>query len=119
MKKAILLLLATIGLAFGCATSSKKMNSLSIGMTKEQVVALVGEPKSTRAIDGTEYLMYHLAEGVEVKRDFLGNGYLNHKRGDYFVRIRNGKVDAYGHVGDFDSTKIPETKQTIDLNINK
>jgi hypothetical protein len=37
----------------------------------------------------------------------------------YYVRLKAGVVDAYGRVGDFDSTKIPETKQTIDVNINK
>lgn len=96
----------------GCA-GTQKMNRLSVGMTKSEVINSMGrEPDNTSAKDGVEYLTYNLW------RDFW-----DRRPGDYsdkfFVRLINGKVDAYGELGDFDSTKIPENKTTIDLNINK
>jgi hypothetical protein len=36
---------------------------------------------------------------------------------DYFVRLVGGNVDAYGQVGDFDSTKDPKMKIDLDANI--
>ena len=35
---------------------------------------------------------------------------------DYYVRLRSGRVDAYGKVGDFDSTH-PQ-KYDVDINVN-
>ena len=37
---------------------------------------------------------------------------IDQQKGTYFVRLKNGVVESYGKVGDFDSTKTPE------LNIN-
>ena len=96
----------------GCATTPK-MNHLSVGLTKTEVIAIMGrEPDSTSAKSGVEYLTYLLW------RDFW-----DRRPGDYsdqfFVRLIDGKVDSYGRKGDFDSTKVPETKQTIDLNIKQ
>lgn len=87
------------------------MNRLSVGMTKPDVIAAMGrEPDSTSAQDSVEYLSYNLW------RDFW-----DRRPGDYsdrfFVRLIKGKVESYGQVGDFNSTKIPETRQNIDLNI--
>ncbi len=36
---------------------------------------------------------------------------------DFFVRIVDGKVESFGRRGDFDSTKVPESKTTLDVNI--
>lgn len=95
-----------------CA-GTPKMNRLSVGMTKAEAIASMGrEPDSTSAQGGVEYLTYNLW------RDFW-----DRRPGDYsdnfFVRLINGRVESYGRSGDFDSAKIPETKQTIDVNINK
>ena len=49
----------------------------------------------------------------------FGQGMIEQPRTDYFVRFKNGLVESYGKMGDFDSTKVPETKTTVDLNINK
>ena len=93
----------------GCATA-QKINSVSIGMTKQEVMTALGPPASTSAKDGVEYLNYRFSETDD--EAFYGI------TRPYFVRIINGKVDSYGRLGDFDSTKTPETKSTIDLNIN-
>ncbi len=92
-------------LATGCATANK-MNSVSIGMTKQEAISVLGSPTSTSAKEGLEYLNYLFSE----------DGF---KESLYFVRIINGKVDSYGRLGDFDSTKSPETKSTIELNMKK
>jgi hypothetical protein len=73
---------------FGCAGSSKKMNLLKLGMTKQEVIDAIGEPASTSAKRNTVYLNYHLSSG----------GFYNDA---YYVRLLDGKVDAYGKAGDF------------------
>jgi hypothetical protein len=90
-----------------CATAPK-MNSLSVGMTKQQVIAAMGRPESVRADGGVEYLHYKLSESGDWVRGTWGV-----PTRDYFVRLKNGVVDSYGKVGDFDSAKDP----TVDVNI--
>lgn len=97
---------------YGCA-STPKMNRLSVGLTKTEVISVMGrEPDSSSAKGDVEYLTYLLW------RDFW-----DRRPGDYsdrfFVRLIGGKVESYGKNGDFDSTKVPETKQTIDINIKQ
>src|SRR5687768_34818 len=110
MRLARLLIVALLPLALaGCLNSSKKLNAVSVGMTKAEVIQALGQPDSVSATGGTEYMVYRLGQGVEVQYDrFVPT------RGNYYVRLLNGRVDSYGQVGDFDSTKIPESKQTID-----
>lgn len=110
MKK-IILLGMSIFVLYGCAVAngpwgSATINKVSLGMNKAQVIEVMGSPTSTSATEGVEYLNYTLIEAFGVNAP-------------YFVRLKNGKVDAYGKRGDFDSTKVPENKTTIDLNINK
>jgi outer membrane protein assembly factor BamE (lipoprotein component of BamABCDE complex) len=79
---------------FGCV--GMMTNYIKLGMTKEEVVDTMGFPSSVSAIDNVEYLRYGQ---------------------DYFVRIKDGKVDAYGKNGDFGTSQAPE--QTINLNIDQ
>lgn len=106
MARLLFALVVTAILMTGCATAANKMNSVHIGMTKQEVVSVLGPPASTSAKEGVEYLNYNLFEPVYGIKP-------------YFVRIINEKVDSYGRLGDFDSTKPPEMKSTIDLNIKK
>lgn len=83
--------IVTIGLALmllmGCAGASK-MNAVQLGMTKEQVVGAIGSPSSTSEMGNTRYLKYQLcSDWIFTDR--------------YYVRLTDGKVDAYGRVGDF------------------
>lgn len=72
-------------LLFGCAS---KMNQVQLGMTRDQVISAVGTPSSTSAMDNTEYLKYQLcSDWIFTDR--------------YYVRLTDGKVDAFGRVGDF------------------
>ena len=85
-----------------CSGTSYKMNDLFIGMTKEDVVLVLGKPVSISAKDGTEYLNYQFSENSD--QAFYGLTV------PYFVRLINGKVDSYGKLGDFDSTQKPTIK---------
>lgn len=94
-----LMVAGVIALA-GCATAPR-MNRLNVGMTKQEVVSVLGQPASTAAPGG----------GVEILRFRLHD--IDGITEEYFVRMVNGKVEAYGKMGDFDSTKDP----TLNLNI--
>lgn len=107
MKKIIIgLFIITL---MGCATAHK-MNNVQLGMTKQEVIASVGEPASISAKDGTEYLNYRFSETDDNAFDGVTT--------PYFVRLVNGKVDSYGRTGDFDSTQNPTVRVETDKNIN-
>jgi starvation-inducible outer membrane lipoprotein len=96
-------------LLLGCATPSQSLNKVNIGMTKAEVISALGQPESTRANKGTEYLIYTMNNGWGSPILFS----------EYFVKLVNGKVESYGRVGDFDSTKPFETKHEVDLNVKE
>jgi hypothetical protein len=78
------LILAAV-IFLGCAS---QMNQVKLGMTREQVISAVGTPSSTSAMDNTEYLKYQFcSDWIFTDR--------------YYVRLSDGKVDAFGRVGDF------------------
>ena len=65
-----------------CASIGKRMNRISAGMTKPEVVGILGKPWTAGGADGVEVMHYK------------DDGY-------YFVRLVDGKVESYG----------PETRQ--------
>ena len=74
-------------LLLGCGFASK-LNSVQLGMTRDQVVDAIGAPSSTSEMGDTQYLKYQLcSDWIFTDR--------------YYVRLTNGKVDAFGRVGDF------------------
>jgi tetratricopeptide (TPR) repeat protein len=102
----------------GCASPSSKINAVHVGMTSADVIKVMGQPNSTSAQVGIEYMIYQLSDGTKLG---IANGHLwsDQRMNSYYVRIKNNVVDSYGRVGDFDSTNIPETKQTIDLTLQE
>jgi len=84
----IIVIFIAVVFLFSCAGSSKKMNRLNLGMTKQEVIEAIGKPTSTSAKGNSEYLNYHLTTGG-VFTDV------------YHVRLLDGKVDSYGQAGDF------------------
>lgn len=101
MEKWLVLIL----LAFcGCATAYK-MNRVSLGMTKEQVIDVLGDPVSVSAQGGVEYLNYAFSETHEQAEFGITR--------PYYVRIVGGKVESYGRMGDFNSTQPPTQKVII------
>ena len=98
MRKA--LLVVPIILMVGCGTPSPKFDRISLGMTKEQVKAVIGKPDAVSTQGKTEYWNYReTAVWPEVM---------------WFVRFIDGKVESFGQKGDFDSTKDPTQKIIID-----
>ncbi|MEJ2656096.1 MAG: hypothetical protein P8012_02740 [Desulfobacterales bacterium] len=84
----IIVILLSIAFLFGCAESFQRMNNLKIGMTKQEVVKTIGAPYITSASGNVEYLKYRTYGGI-----FYSD--------EYYVRLLDGKVDAYGQKGDF------------------
>lgn len=99
----------------GCHAPSSNMNMVSLGMTKHQVIEAMGDPVSTSAIQGREYLNYALAEGC---RDSLALGG-RCATTPYYVRLIEGKVDAYGRHGDFGTTQMTPQKIIVEQTIER
>ena len=72
----------------GCAGSASMMNSLNVGMTKADVINVLGVPDYTSGKKDTEILCYKLTSGG-IFTD------------SYFVIIKQGNVDRFGRQGDF------------------
>ena len=85
----------------GCASTKSLNISVSIGMDKQEVVSLQGEPFRVAAMDGSEYFIYR---GFD-KELFKPSGFMVYEA---FIRFKDGKVDAYGRLDDFDSTRHKE-----------
>ena len=83
----------------GCVSRSDKISDVRIGMPKDEVLKVMGPPKSTSAQDRAEYLIYFLFEQVSP----IGSG--GYWR--YYVRLVDGKVESFGRFGDFDTIKTP------------
>lgn len=114
MKKLLISSSALLVLFFsGCATNQPKLNKVSLGMNKQQVVSVEGAPSSISAKGQTEYLIYKHCNGFRG----IVTGRCNGVEEKYYVRLVNNRVDSYGKVGDFDSTQ--NQTETINLNINK
>ncbi|MDR3457873.1 MAG: hypothetical protein P4N60_10540 [Verrucomicrobiae bacterium] len=82
----------------GCATAPKT-NRLAFGLSKQQVVAVMGRPASTAACAEVEVLRYQLSA--------TGHEAFHHRTEEYFVRLVNGKVESFGKAGDWVSHKGP------------
>ena len=59
MTNRIISTLALSLLLFGCA-STQRMNNVSLGMTKSEVIDVMGNPDVSKCADGVEYLIYAL-----------------------------------------------------------
>jgi hypothetical protein len=86
MKNKLLALasLLIVGLLAGC-NSAAQLNNIRIGMTKDQVLAILGTPDSTSAQANVEYMTYYLEGDSEYGRDR-----------PYMVRVVDGKVESFG-----------------------
>jgi hypothetical protein len=93
----------------GCAATANKISDVQLGMTKDEVIRVMGKPTSISAQAGSEYLNFALSE----TNDDAARGLTT----PYYVRLINGKAESFGRTGDFDSTKTPtvrvESDQTI------
>jgi len=102
MRKLIIILITVFTVS--CATS-KKLNRISVGMSKQQAISLLGQPASVSSPGGgVEYLNYKFSETSD-------EAYYGITK-PYYVLIVDGKVKQYGRHGDFGVTKDP----TININ---
>ena len=76
----------------GCATA-KRLNRLSVGMSKSEVVNVLGSPSSTSAAEGMELLRYQLRSREQPRAG---------SSDEYFVMVVNGRLVSFGRMGDFD-----------------
>ncbi len=84
--KTVSIALLLLALLSGCTTAADKLNDVRIGMTKDQVIALLGKADSMSAQANIEYLTYYLSTD--------SNSY-NRERA-YSVRLVDGKVESFG-----------------------
>jgi hypothetical protein len=103
MKSRITLVLALLAgaLLAGCETSAK-LNTIRIGMSKEEVQSILGTPDSTSAQANVEYMTYYLSADSGYGRDQ-----------PYMVRLVAGKVESFGRFAQlFDLYNRPVTNAT-------
>lgn len=97
MKNSIYLIFTI--LLISCA-SSKKLNKISIGMSKDQVIKILGKPVSIASPgENLEFLNYRFSETSDDA--FYGI------TTPYYVLMEYGRVVQYGREGDFGVTKDP------------
>lgn len=115
MKKSLLVILTLI-MASGCASTIQKTLQLSVGMSKSEVIQIMGNPESSKASDGAEFLIYKLQPGTSLGVGAvcgmaglltIGIAYADPrctggKEEEHFVKLESGKVVSYGRIGDFD-----------------
>ena len=92
MKNRILALFVL--LLAGCATSTTNLNKISIGMTKAEVIQIMGQPESTRANQGVEYVIYTLHESTGLLAVPGVGLYPVPVNDKYFVKIAGGHVES-------------------------
>lgn len=71
------------------------LTKLELGMTREQVIALLGEPRSKEASDGVEYFMYRTEPPVQ-GRDVYGVASVGNDREVTPVAFKDGRVIGWG-----------------------
>jgi hypothetical protein len=76
-------------------------------MTKQGVIDVMGRPNYIAAAKDTEYLRYDLYPPPPY--------YTATAKDAYYVRIKNGVVESFGRVGDFDSTNSKMTGHDEDV----
>jgi hypothetical protein len=73
----------------GCETNATRTRDLRVGMTKADVISVLGTPMSMGADRQSEILYYRLTEGT-----------IGTETRAYFVRVVDGKVDSFGRVNE-------------------
>ncbi len=92
----------------GCASTPESLSAVKVGMSKSDVIDVMGSPQSVSAQGKTEYLTYSFCidkcVAPPIYRVYV----------PFFVRLQSGVVDSFGKTGDFDSTKTPTSRVEID-----
>ncbi len=104
MKLKSLLIVLLSALLFSCVVGIKKMNNLSLGMTKEQVKANVGDSYLIRGAVVNNY-----NQSVEVWEYDVRKRHSVTKGERYWLYMVDGKLMQWGKAGDW-STEATRLK---------
>jgi len=83
----------------GC-TTAHEARRVTPGMTRAEVLEIMGPPKEIQTVEGVEYLEYHVWRGYGVGSEWAETP--RHERIFWdpeeiiFIRLKDGRVDAYG-----------------------
>ena len=83
-----LLLVLSLIWVVGCVSTTKRLDKIKVGMSREQVISLMGKPESTMQSLQGEILRYELNESIN---DWYP--------APYYIYIVNGKVKHLGRMG--------------------
>lgn len=99
--KMVTLLVLSIAI-IGCVTSSKKLAQVSQGMSKQEVVQILGPPASVSFHQGYELMRYQLSG---TSAPLLNPNHRGFAEG-YTVKFKSGKVVAYGRDDEFKTINV-------------
>jgi len=91
-------------LLLGCGAFRSNFNFIELGMTKEEVVKVLGRPKERKAKQDLEILEYH---------DFWAHNPFRPSSSKYWVFFKNDELIQWGKIGDF-GTKKQKQQYKID-----
>jgi hypothetical protein len=90
----------------GCFAKAGRTSGVHYGMSKQEVVAVMGAPVSVSTHGNSEYLSYSVCD-----RD---NQTLNGNIRPYVVQLIDGRVESYGTTGDVGSPQMPTGRHESD-----
>lgn len=89
--KLLPILMITVSLV-GCATNKgERLAQVSVGMTKAEVISVMGTPGSVSAAEGVEVLRYP----VSASRALFSTDFA-----EYYVRLVGGQVTDFGNASE-------------------
>ena len=92
MKRTFYAFALLIGLLLaGCSAGPSRIEGVEAGMSKAEVIAVLGEPRATSEISGSEYLTF------KVWRSFCRRQPGNY-RDVHYVRLAGGRVTEHGDI---------------------
>src|SRR5882762_7346708 len=101
--------LSALLLLTGCVSTIHRVNQLSPGMTKTQVLTALGQPETSMSPgNGVEVLKYVLKKQRPPLKVPLST--------EYVVRLVDGRVEAYGTPKDF-AVFLDPRERTVNVNI--
>ena len=83
----------------GCFANAGRTSGVHYGMSKQEVVAVMGAPVSVSTHGSSQYLSYSVCD--------TDNQTLNGIMRPYVVRLIDGRVESYGTTGDVDNPQTP------------
>lgn len=75
---------ALLLLSAGCASHATRLDQIQVGMTRFQVVTLLGEPDAASGRAGVEYLTYYLDDASRTRGQ------------PYMLKVVDGRIESFG-----------------------